>query len=744
MKEFNIKDIELVDNGGKSAPELLTGEFLTAVNRSSGITPNAEVEGGEYVKFPNKETQRVAGKDHEEGGVPVKLPDTTKILSKSLFLSKQQVETLSKLFDVDLTTKDSYATVLDKYTKKIGLKKLNEEQEQVFTVLEKENKKENIDSKTKRVNNAYLSKKINDIEQNKKPLEEQRAKLFDVLFQAQEKSKADSGDQEAIFRYGGIQKSNFEAIATKLGLDPMEAAMMIKENRNQKIMFNDGGIFRGGNTNLITGENLTPEQRSKLLIYYKKHNPQLADALNQNKVKWESLVFNPGLVQKIDATTDPRTIPTEKQSPDRSPKLLKSGTFGGVDQGMVDGFVLADYAVAKYKKPITEMTPEEIGVLQRDYNTATTALTEGSFNYNSNPGKISDDKFGNRTASFARQNVTIKGTKPEVIDVDKLFSQTPEQIDVILKDYGLSHKDIEKYQNAAVKFITINPDAPEANTVPAVTPPKKEEDPTVKLDEGTGIIDVVAQTPGKEYPRLFFSPDQSVLPPQAPEAHLKANIRTGRIDPIRVGIEQTIQETANQRNFIADQVSSLPESQRAAVLANLLASSQETINKASVQANTINAQNQSQAELFNIQQAGQEDIANVNNALDYERRQFTAKAKSDESIRQYYDYNRKINITNLQNNQKLNLLDSLFPDYDLDFFGASTNYNPKSEWAPVVNNRPQQTTTPKTKEEMEMYNAEMKARQEEARLRGIELRNQRLMFGQGMIGGAGAPNLFWE
>jgi hypothetical protein len=731
MKGFDIDKIEEIDNGGKTQEQLLTGEYLTQVNPKSGMQPNAEVEGEEYVQFPDKETQKVAGPTHEQGGVPVVLPDETKILSKTLKLTKQQAKSLSSLFDVEVTEKDSYASALDKYTKKIGLTKLNQEQEEVFSTLKKQAEKKDINIKTQKINQDFLSKKIHGIEQRKQPLEQERAKMFDVLFEAQEKTKAESGDQEAMFRYGGIQKSNFEATAKKLGLDPTQAAMMLRSKREANLNFYEKGgqtgdkpsIFVSDQSAIFTGAKLDDSQKEKLIAYYEKHNKELAAFLKEDPKRWNSFVFNRGLVEDLN-NTDVNSIKTGKQGLDRNKNFLpKAGTYGDMTQGRVDGFTLKDYYEATTGKNFADITRPEVKQLQEQYNRD--IQSRRSINYYSGvagstgTAPVSDELFGNRTASYVRENVTVKGKKEGTIDVDALIrgKYTDDELNDILKDYGLKASDLADFKNSAVKYITISPDAPQ-DIKDIKVPPPTTEGPADPLATGTPIEDRVGQAPGREYPRLFYTPDQSVLPPTPPEAHLKANNRLQRIDPVRIGIEQTIQETANQRNFVADQIQNLPESQRAAVLANLMATSQNTISQAATQANVVNAQNESQAELFNIQQAGQEGMMETNNALDFERRQFTAKAKADEQLRNYYDYNRKVNVTNFQNMQKLNLLDSLFPDFDLDFFGASVNYNPKSEWAPVVDNMPQQTSAqePMSKDEMMYKREQMRLRQAELAL----------------------------
>jgi hypothetical protein len=746
MKGYSLSDIEGMVTGGKTQEQLLTGEYLTGLDPKTGIVPNAEVEGGEYIKFPEGDTQKVAGPDHEQGGVPVNIPDETRILSKSVNLTKQQAEKLTEFFNIDLTTKDTYASALDKFTKKSGLKKINEEHEEVLKGLRKQLDNQKIDAKTKRINEAYISKKIYDLEKDKQPLEQAREKMFDVLFEMQEKTKADQGDEEAMFRYGGIQKSNFENVARKLGMSPEEAAMLLRQKRAIQtfekgglMQYPDGGIFVTEGTKVNTFGSLSPEVKTKLIDWYEKHNPDAAKQLKDGKL--DAFVPPQAILQ---AATSGSTLKNVGQRLDKK-SLLKAPTAGDVTTDMVEYFALKEFYENQPEnkgKTFTDITKDELESLQNRYATDFEKRSGVKY-YSGKQGKdvVSDGRFGNITASYMRENVTLPATRAGVIDVDKLWGLSDDDLAKQLEGTGVTPQQLAEFKSSAVKYVTLDPNA----SAPTVTPPPAAGDktppPTDPLVTGTPITDKVGQRPGTNYPRLFFTPDQSALPPTAPEAHLKANIRLERIDPVRVGIEQTLQETANQRNFVTDQIGSMPESQRVAVLTKLLETTQGTINQAAQQANMTNAQNQSQAELFNIQQSGQEQMLEAQNALDFERRQFTAKAKADESLRNFYQYNTKVNVNNFENMQRLNLLDSLFPDFDLDFFGAGVNYNPKSEWAPTVNMAPQNNSTPMTKEEIQLERERARLATEQTRRQAAEVKLQEEIARLGMLPGV-RPGLF--
>jgi hypothetical protein len=688
MQGYNIKDVKFENDKEIDKSKLLTGEVIQGLPADSEIVPNSELEKEEYIKFPDGVTQKVVGNGHERGGVKMNIPDGTKVVSKSIVPNKKQVEKLNKDFGLDVSLKDTYAKIIDKYTKKIGLEKLNKEQEEVFEMFEKELQKKGQDQGTARVNREYLSKKINDIENNKKPLEEQRASFFDIVFEMQEdvkkKMKLPAQDEEPEFKYGGVSKKGFEAMCKRMGLDPNKATAQLKAKRSGQTLpeFKDGGIFvKEDDKKMPTGSTLSDTQKDLLVQYYNKYNKPLAEALKTGRLKWEQHVFNPGLLSDLEVRK-PEDIQTGYQKRDSDLGLTEAKTYGDLTKERVEGFVLKDYYESKYGKPFSQITDEEIGRLQEEYNEALTPTGYSYYSGVKGDTEVSDRALGNRTSSYMRRVVPLGGKKSGTIDVDRLYGMSEEEINKELEDYGLTYDQIKDYQNAAVKYIEISPEETEET---AEEPKTKVEDKKVTYEGKEGNLkDNVKGSPAVNRPKLFFTPDESVLPPTAQEPHLKGDIRFQRIDPIRIGIEPTLQAVAEQREFTSEQLDNLPPSQRAAVMANLAATGQKTISNASMQANMTNAQNISQAELFNIQQAGQEEIYGLNNALNFEQRQLTAQAKTEEAVQQYYDYNRKLGVKNFENMQKLNLLDSLYPDFDLDYFGASVNYNPKSDFMPTV------------------------------------------------------------
>jgi hypothetical protein len=241
MGSYRIDEIEFEDGGEHaSQEELLTGEVIKGLKPSKGIERNAEVEKNEYIQFSDGVTQKAVGKKHEQGGVDLSIPDGTKVVSDHLKIGASFAKKLEKEFGIKVKADDTYAKAIDKYTSKIGLKKLNEEQEDLFKTLKKEMDTPK-DEGSMRLNMEYLSGKISQVESKKKGLEEQRAQFFNVVFNTQEKSKGAEGDPDQdTFKMGGVSEKNFEQVCKKYGLTKEQGKQMLRDGGYVVPQYQDG------------------------------------------------------------------------------------------------------------------------------------------------------------------------------------------------------------------------------------------------------------------------------------------------------------------------------------------------------------------------------------------------------------------------------------------------------------------------------------------------------------------------
>jgi hypothetical protein len=142
-----------------------------------------------------------------------------------------------------------------------------------------------------------------------------------------------------------------------------------------------------------------------------------------------------------------------------------------------------------------------------------------------------------------------------------------------------------------------------------------------------------------------------------------------------------LQSTSEAMQGAMSELDTLPPSQRAEMVSKILGQTQAAQNKTGLDINRINAQNQIAAEQFNIGQSDRENIARGQNLLNYEGRTLLAKDKTEQDLRGYLDYNHRVSLNNFQNQQRLNLINSMFPDYSLDQYGMATNYDPSTEFS---------------------------------------------------------------
>jgi len=237
---------QMYEMGGtkkKSLPKLLTGEYTAEKDDVEDEDIVAEVEKGEFIKTPEGEITQVLGETHERGGVELtdeQLPENSQILSDHLKLDK----TLAK--ELELTTKDTYAKALEKWTVKSGLKKIVDEQEELIKKLEVQAKLlvDRPSSKdTVKLNTTLLQQEISELEKKKEPLDKEKKMMFDKLFAAQEASKPQMQKQEPMMQNGGTFNDDIILkYAKKHGISPERANELVNEYKcGGKVEYKNGG-----------------------------------------------------------------------------------------------------------------------------------------------------------------------------------------------------------------------------------------------------------------------------------------------------------------------------------------------------------------------------------------------------------------------------------------------------------------------------------------------------------------------
>ena len=651
--------IQFLRNGGSidtisglSEEKALTGAYMTGLPEKTDITPNAEIETKEYVKHPNGDVQKVVGKTHEKGGEKVNLDEGTKIVSNHLEVGGDLAKELTKDYDIKIKAKDTYAKVIDKYQSKIGLTKLNDEQESLFKRLKKEQDTEDIT--TKNLNNQFLSEKINEIEKKKEPLLSLLSEFTEKVFIEQEESKpAEEQGELQQFNNGGLFSSKeFKSLLSKYNLSQDQAIGIINKFKKGGFKFNTGGTTEDNTeataklaANSFNTSDLSPRQRQRLATFTNSRVSGNVNSEEELLKRMEELVRQNPVV-----ATEAFNIRFDENG-----KLefdLEEANIRAFQQGFTDNFNRLNEFVSNSedftdtdKQLISNSLNNEI-FLQGDVDNA----------------RDFDGIFGNFTSS--RPGAVFNIVTPE--DLEKLndegitsYKQLLDPIGNIKKDLNLSPTSIQaldKFKGSDADFLLDEFDVTE-------TPEPKAEE-TVTEEEIT--------RQGLGLPLL---PDQSVLPPDPLQPETKINRTFERLDPVRITNEENIKEINRQEQFVAEQLNQVPDSQRRAALANLTATSQDSINQSTTQVNIANAQNQQQTDQFNIGQSNLEENARASDTLNFEARALTGLAKTREDLANFFDFNRQTALGNFNTVNRLNLLNQLTENFNTDGTNIVTTNN---------------------------------------------------------------------
>ena len=662
--------------------EEMTGEFIQQQPSEATITPNAEVENREFIQHPDGQVQQVKGRTHNQGGERVALEGGTKVVSDKLKLGAKNAKLLREQFGLNnIKASDTYAVAVEKYTKKIGLKELNEQQQEYFDKLKKEEKTK--DQATSELNNEVLSEKINNIEQKKSTLEEVRAKFTDYTYQLQE------GSKKGTPRESNRQSNN----TTEFSLG------------GSVPMFSDGGIIEMAK---VMEANLTDEQLKSL-----KNIAKTGDLTVEQ-------VYN--IIRENSKLKD--NLPTDFKTFSSSNKLRNRIDFNRVKKDLVSinkdadtfNFYTGDAApeqpkVSTISPGTTAKSVEDLQALNNMRGSNNLDATTGGENWKTPYESINNYRKSKGLApvNFSThkdyQSYLTNSFSPQIINLYKnneiALTNAHRQI---LKDNGVKNADNIIYwkqldpttQNklgndfitqgyvdglAGHRGLTIQKgtmteedyDKLDASNRPydkltdsfgnkiyfeynadgsvkkgpngelIAYYPSGEKVPEKEVVNATENIGNAPTPKPKTYNRPIL-PDMSLEPPRPMEAHLKAEHRYATIDPTKISYDDALTELNRQSDAALSQMDGLTDTQRAAAISNLTANTQSNAAKIISQTNAQNAQMQSNVDQANVQIANREVDANVADAQAYEAIQMRAKAITEADVDNFHDKNREIRI----------------------------------------------------------------------------------------------------
>lgn len=204
----------------------LTGEYLYPLPKSMEDQANVEIEKGEYVTQPGEAPMEAMGQKHADGGTPVSLEQGTKVITDDTTIEPDFAKYIRDTYGIKATPKDTYATLMDRYKAKIGLKSAYDDQKKALEKLKKNDKID--DENTRRLNASVLSKAINDSNDTVNGLEERFTDFANVIYKEQEDRKMKK-DEDTYFAKGGEIDNIISRSMKEYGLTEEDIAEAKKE-----------------------------------------------------------------------------------------------------------------------------------------------------------------------------------------------------------------------------------------------------------------------------------------------------------------------------------------------------------------------------------------------------------------------------------------------------------------------------------------------------------------------------------
>lgn len=204
----------------------LTGEYLHPLPKSMEDQANVEVEKGEYVERPGEAPMEAMGQKHADGGTPVSLEEGTKVITDDTTIESDFAKYIRDTYGIKATPKDTYATLMDRYKAKIGLKSAYDDQKKALDKLKKNDKID--DENTRRLNASVLSKAINDSNETVNGLEGRFTDFANVIYKEQEDRKMKK-DEDTYFAKGGEIDNIISRSMKEYGLTEEDVAEAKKE-----------------------------------------------------------------------------------------------------------------------------------------------------------------------------------------------------------------------------------------------------------------------------------------------------------------------------------------------------------------------------------------------------------------------------------------------------------------------------------------------------------------------------------
>lgn len=616
----------------------LTGEYLYPLPKSMEDQANVEVEKGEYVTQPGEAPMEAMGQKHADGGTPVSLEQGTKVITDDTTIEPDFAKYIRDTYGIKATPKDTYATLMDRYKAKIGLKSAYDDQKKALDKLKKNDKID--DENTRRLNASVLSKAINDSNETVNGLEGRFTDFANVIYKEQEDRKMKK-DEDTYFAKGGEIDNIISRSMKEYGLTEDDVAEAKKEllkkvaGIRQKMeiggtsLFGRKLTFRPIENGFNNDSNYFGYQRqgtdgsyggintNERLNYYKTFNPvaydaymgasegararALQDAIYGQTSSWMGLATaeNP-IIANAEALRDYTTLVS----------------FGGEDS---QGNYPEDKKAAYHDR----MRDNKLGLFTTSRPMiGLDVVTEEQHK------ALNDAGITHFSQLFSDKNkdVVNKILGEDMLKMQALRSMKGmEGLDFILDPHKVAPgpMDIGDVEDPDVKL-----DMPEL--IDASTLPKTNTNTnTGKSDNNRGGRNIVGG--GLDFPEVFRMTPGSVTT-EGLERHYAPTV-----DPVLRSADQYMVEANRAFQSQLDQMGNVPDSQRGALSSNLQAIMSSNIGKYINEVEQGNVAQRTWADNVNSQSWANTYDKNIAQRQAYQQRILQGLAINDENWARYFD-----------------------------------------------------------------------------------------------------------
>ena len=618
----------------------LTGEYLYPLPKSMEDQANVEVEKGEYVTQPGEAPMEAMGQKHADGGTPVSLEQGTKVITDDTTIEPDFAKYIRDTYGIKATPKDTYATLMDRYKVKIGLKSAYDDQKKALEKLKKNDKID--DENTRRLNASVLSKAINDSNDTVNGLEGRFTDFANVIYKEQEDRKMKK-DEDTYFAKGGEIDNIISRSMKEYGLTEEDIAEAKKEllkkvaGIRQKMeiggtsLFGRKLTFRPIENRFNNDPNYFGYQRQgtdgsyggintdERLNYYKTFNPvaydaymgasegararALQDAIYGQTSSWMGLATaeNP-IIANAEALRDYTTLVS----------------FGGEDS---QGNYPEDKKAAYHDR----MRDNKLGLFTTSRPMiGLDVVTEEQHK------ALNDAGITHFSQLFSDKNkdVVNKILGEDMLKMQALRSMKGmEGLDFILDPHKVAPgpMDIGDVEDPDVKLDM--PELIDPNTLPKTNTNASTN--TGKTNNGNGNRNIVGG--GLDFPEVFRMTPGAVTT-EGLERHYAPTV-----DPVLRSADQYMVEANRAFQSQLDQMGNVPDSQRGALSSNLQAIMSSNIGKYINEVEQGNVAQRTWADNVNAQSWANTYDKNIAQRQAYQQRILQGLAINDENWARYFD-----------------------------------------------------------------------------------------------------------